>query len=299
MRKHPIIFGVLLLVILGISSFILAFGFSYIAGDRGFFHFRDRVAVVTVRGLITDSKNSVDQIKKFSEDSEVKAIVIRIDSPGGGVAASQEIYDAVLSAKKKKKVVASMGSVAASGGYYIACAAEKVIANPGTVTGSIGAIMHFSNIEELVKKVGLKSSVVKSGKFKDIGSPFRDMTDSEKELIQAVIDDIYDQFLGAVSANRGISKDELRSIADGRILTGRQALKLKLVDENGDLESAIELAAKLAGISGKPEVVYSKEKALNLWKYLADEMTSTMFRKMKEEMSGAGYYFISNIPQPN
>lgn len=299
MRKHPIILGILLLVVLGIASFMLGFGLSYLAGEGGFFHFRDKVAIVTVRGIITDSKNSVDQIKKYSEESDVKAIVVRIDSPGGGVAASQEIYDSVLNARKKKKVVASMGSVAASGGYYIACAADRIVANPGTVTGSIGAIMHFSNVEELVKKVGLKSSVVKSGQYKDIGSPFRNMTDSERQLIQDVINDIYDQFLEAVSINRGISKDELRKVADGRILTGRQALNLKLVDDNGDLEFAVQTAAKLAGIKGKPEVVYSKEKVLNIWKYIADEMTSTMFRKMKEEMAGSGYYLISKIPQPN
>ena len=131
MRKHPIILGVVLLVFLGISSFIFAFGFSYIAGDRGFFHLKDKIAVVSIKGIITDSKNSVEQIKKYSEDGDIKALIVRIDSPGGGVAASQEIYDSILAAKKKKKIVASMGSVAASGGYYIACAADKIVANPG------------------------------------------------------------------------------------------------------------------------------------------------------------------------
>jgi protease IV len=299
MRKHPIILGIVLLVFLGISSFIFGFGFSYVAGERGFFHLKDRVAVVPIRGIITESKNPVEQIKKYSEDADIKAIVIRIDSPGGGVAASQEIYDSILMAKKKKKVVASMGSVAASGGYYISCAADKIVANPGTVTGSIGAIMHFSNVEDLVKKIGYKSSVVKSGRYKDIGSPFRDMTEPEKQLIQGVIDDIYDQFLEAVSINRGIAKDELRTIADGRILTGRQALGLRLVDVTGDLESAVNLAAELAGIKGKPEVVFPKEKVLNFWKYIADEMTSSMFQKMKEEMSGPGFYLISDIPKPH
>jgi protease-4 len=297
-RKHPIILGVVLLAFLGISSFIFAFAFNYVAADRGLFHLRDKVAVVPVKGIITDSKNSVEQIKKYSEDADVKALVVRIDSPGGGVAASQEIYDSILTAKKKKKVVASMGSVAASGGYYIACAADKIVANPGTVTGSIGAIMHFSNVEELVKKVGYKSSVVKSGRYKDIGSPFRDMTESEKQLIQGVIDDIYDQFLDAVSINRKISKDELRAIADGRILTGRQALGLRLVDSTGDLEAAVNLASELAGIKGKPEIIYPKEKVFNFWKYIAEDLTSVMFQKMKEEAAGSGFYLISDIPQP-
>lgn len=298
MRKHPIILGVVLLVFLGIASFIFGFGFSFFAGDGSYFSLKEKVAVVPIKGIITDSKNSVDQIKKYSEDRDVKALVVRIDSPGGGVAASQEIYDSILTAKKKKKVVASMGSVAASGGYYIACAADKIVANPGTVTGSIGAIMHFSNVEELVRKVGYKSSVIKSGQYKDIGSPFRDMTEPEKQLIQNVIDDIYDQFLDAVSINRGISKDELRTIADGRILTGRQALGLRLIDFTGDLESAVNLASELAGIKGKPEVVYPKEKVFNFWKYIAEEVTSTMLQKIQEEVSGPGFYLISDIPQP-
>ena len=158
--------------------------------------------------------------------------------------------------------------------------------------------MHFSNVEDLIKKIGLRSSVVKSGKYKDIGSPFREMTGEEKRLIQDVIDDIYDQFLDAVSVNRNIPKDKLKKIADGRIFTGRQALELKLVDSNGDLESSIDLAAKLSGIKGKPEVVYSKEKTFNLLKYIADEMSSSVSRKMKEEMAGAGFYFLSGASQP-
>ena len=143
MKTHPFLFGIFLLVILGFSTFLLVFFVSYYAGDKGIFHLRDRVAVITVNGIITDSKNTVDQINKFGEDGGIKALVLRIDSPGGGVAASQEIYESVLNLKKKKKVVASMGSVAASGGYYIACAADQIVANPGTVTGSIGAINAF------------------------------------------------------------------------------------------------------------------------------------------------------------
>lgn len=286
MRKHPFLFGILLLLIIGFISFIILFGLAGWKTGGGFLTARDRIGVVLVKGIITESKPTVDQLKKYGEDSNVRAVVVRIDSPGGGVAASQEIYDAVSSLRKKKKVVSSMGSVAASAGYYVACAADKIVANPGSVTGSIGALMHFSNLEDLLKKIGLKSSVIKSGKFKDIGSPVREMTAEEKQLIQGVIDDIYDQFLTTVSQMRKIPKEKLRPIADGRIFTGRQALKLGLVDELGDMEHSIDLAVKLSGIKGKPEVIYPKEKGLTIWKMIVDDMAGALINRIREEAMG-------------
>jgi protease-4 len=205
------------------------------------------------------------------------------------VVSSQEIYKAVLALKKKKNVVVSMGSVATSGGYYVACAADKIVANSGTITGNIGVVVHFSNVEELLKKIGLKPSIVKSGRYKDIGSPLREMTRDEKRLIQEVVDDIYDQFLEAVSLNRNISKEKAASIADGKIFTGRQALKMGLVDFLGDKEYAINLAAKLSGIKGKPEVVYPKEKSLKLWKYILKETVSSIVSELRKECSGISY----------
>lgn len=173
---------------------------------------------------------------------------------------SEEIYQAVRELRKKKKVVASMGAVAASGGYLVACGAEKIMANPGTITGSISALMHFANIEELLKKVGVKSQVVKSGKFKDMGSPLREMTAEEKELLQLVVDDIFDHFLDIIVKERKIPKEKLKEMADGRIFTGRQAKALGLVDELGGLDEAVKLAAQSAGLKEKPEAIYAPRK---------------------------------------
>ncbi len=289
MKRHPVIFGVFLLVLIFVLFFLVVFGITIFTEDRSVFSLRDKIGIVTIGEVIRDSSPIVDQLVKYGKDDSVKAVVLRVDSPGGGVVPSQEIYDAVLSLKKKKKVVVSMGSVATSGGYYVACAADKIVANPGTITGSIGVIVHFSNVEELFKKIGLRPTIIKSGKYKDIGSPFRDMTADEKRLIQKVVDDIYDQFLEAISLNRKISKDKVAEIADGRIFTGRQALKIGLVDFLGDKEYAINLAAKLSGIKGEPEMVYPKEKGLKLWKYIVKKMVSTLVNEWREESSGISY----------
>ena len=289
MRKHPVIFGLFLLVLIFILFFIFVYGVSTFTGDKSSFSLENKIGVVTLEGIIKDSSPVVDQLVKYSKDDSIKAVVLRIDSPGGGVVPSQEIYKTVLALKKKKHVVVSMGSVATSGGYYVACAADKIVANPGTITGSIGVIVHFSNVEELLKKIGLKPSIVKSGRYKDIGSPLREMTRDEKRLIQEVVDDIYDQFLEAVSLNRKISKEKAASIAEGKIFTGRQALKMGLVDFLGDKEYAINLAAKLSGIKGKPEVVYPKEKRLKLWRYILTETVSAIVSEFRKECSGISY----------
>jgi len=299
MKRHPFLAGILILLTVGFLAFLIFFGITSAAGGRGFSPFRDRVGVVPIKGIIMESKSVVELINKYGEDERVKAIVVRIDSPGGGVSASQEIFDALSTVKKKKKVVASMGSVAASGGYYIACAADRIVANPGTLTGSIGALMPFANVEELLKKVGLKSAVIKSGKYKDIGAPTREMTPEERALLQGVVDDIYDQFLGTVSASRNISVEELRPVADGRIFTGRQALKMGLVDELGDMERSVGVAANLAGIKGKPEVVYPKEKSVSVWRFIADEMASSILNRLRDEAEKASYQGASWIPLVN
>ncbi|MBE9546550.1 MAG: signal peptide peptidase SppA [Proteobacteria bacterium] len=293
MRKHPVIFGMFLLVAIFVLFFIIVFGIATFTGERSSFSLRDKVAMVMVEGVIKDSSPVVDQLIKHGKDNSIKAVVLRIDSPGGGVVPSQEIYKAVLSLKKKKKVVVSMGSVAASGGYYIACAADKIVANPGTITGSIGVIAHFSNMEELLKKIGLKPSTIKSGRYKDVGSPLREMTPEEERLIQGVVDDIYDQFIESISANRNISKETIAGIADGRIFTGRQALKMGLVDFLGDRGYAINLAAKLSGIKGEPEVVYPAEKEFKLWRYIVSEMVSTVVSELREKGSGISYLYLN------
>ncbi|MEC4670167.1 MAG: signal peptide peptidase SppA [Nitrospirota bacterium] len=217
----------------------------------------DRIALIRIEGVILDSKETVRELKEFGESSTVKAIVLRIDSPGGGVVPSQEIHDAVKRVRNKnnKTVVASMGTVAASGGYYIASATDRIMANPGTLTGSIGVIMELTNLQGLFKKIGVENVVVKSGRYKDIGSPFRKMTPEDRRILQAVMDDVHGQFIEAVAEGRSLDISEVRRLADGRIFTGRQAKDVKLVDELGNLDDAIRLAADMVGIEGEPKVV--------------------------------------------
>lgn len=281
MRKHPVTLGLCLLLLVGLFFLLLIALMGSLFGQRTL-TWGEHVGVVTIEGVIRDSQETSRQLDAFGKDSSIKAVVIRIDSPGGGVTSSQEIYDAVLAVKKKKKVVASMGSLAASGGYLIACAADRIVANPGTVTGSISAIMHFANAEELLKKIGLKSSVVKSGRFKDIGSPTRPMTDDEKALIQSLVDDTYDQFLEVVARGRRIPKEDLRTMADGRLFTGRQAQKLGLVDELGDLNHTIRLAGTLSGIKGEPDVIYSGKKKVTFWEMILQQAFISLVGELKK-----------------
>ncbi len=217
----------------------------------------DRIALIRVEGVILDAKQTVDDLKKFGDNTSVKAIVLRIDSPGGAVVPSQEIHDAVkrLRTKTNKAVVASMGTVAASGGYYVAVATDRIIANPGTLTGSIGVIMELANVEGLLKKIGVESIVVKSGRHKDLASPFKKMSEEDRRILQGVMDDVHQQFIEAVAEGRSLDVGEVRRLADGRIFTGRQAKDVKLVDDLGDLQAAINAAADLAGIEGEPKVV--------------------------------------------
>ena len=221
---------------------------------------KSKVALIRIEGPILDSTNAVDEIKEYGKDSAIKAIILRIDSPGGAVAPSQEIYSEVKKAAAKKKVVVSMGSIAASGGYYIASPATRIIANPGTLTGSIGVIMEIPNIEGLMNKIGIRTEVIKSGKNKDIGSMFRTMKKEERALLQGLMDNVHEQFIRAVAEGRKKKIEDVRAIADGRVFTGEQALSYGLVDELGTLEDATRVAAKLAGIREEPEVVSKKDK---------------------------------------
>ncbi len=223
---------------------------------------QDRVALIRVEGVIIDAQATISELKHYSENPLVKAIVLRIDSPGGGVVPSQEIHDAVKRVKNKsnKAVIASMGTVAASGGYYIAAATDRIIANPGTLTGSIGVIMEMANFEGLLKKVGVEGVVIKSGRFKDVGSPLRKMSDEERKLLQSVMDDVHHQFIQAVADGRSLEVSDVEPLADGRIYTGRQAKEARLVDELGDLDDAIHIAADIAGMEGEPKVVEPRKR---------------------------------------
>ena len=219
------------------------------------------IAIVNIHGMLMDSRDIVQQLSDYRHNPQIQGVILRIDSPGGAVAPAQEIYSEILKLRANHKTVyASMGAVAASGGYYIACAADYVLANPGTLTGSISAVMALNNIEELTKKIGVKPNIIKSGKFKDLGSPLRAMTPEEHILLQGVVNDVHEQFVQAIARGRGLPLSEINRIADGRIMTGQQALKLNLIDEVGGLEKTIDLLAKKIGIVGKPKVIEQKEK---------------------------------------
>ncbi len=294
MRKHPVFFGMLILLVLGFVFYFAIYKAGFYSGKNKGFSLRDKIGVVSVEGVINDSMDITDQLDEFAKDDSIVAVVLRVDSPGGGVAVSQEIYDAVVELRKTKKVVASMGSVAASGGLLVACGADKIVANPGTITGSISAIMEFANLEELLKKIGLKASVVKSGQYKDIGSPLRDMTPEEKVIIQDLVDDIYNQFVDVIVKERKLPREKVIAIADGRVFSGRKAKELGLVDYLGDMKSAAKLASKLAGKDGKYDLVYPAQKRTSVFDYFLESAVTHISSSLKEKIeskSGISYLY--------
>ena len=283
MKRKRIFIGLGVIAALLIFFFAIIFFIGrYSGGKSSRFAFGDRIAIVEVKGVITQSSGIIEELQQYFEDDGVKAIILRIDSPGGGVGPAQEVHREILKIKSKKKVVTSMGSVAASGGYYIACASDLIIANPGTITGSIGVIMQFSNFEELLKKIGIKGVVLKSGEHKDIGSPFREMTPEEKKIMQEVLDNVHQQFIQAVADGRKLDRSKVLQIADGRILTGEQAKNLGLVDKMGNLQDTIDITAKMVGIEGKPNVLYPKRR-ISIWELLMRDMASAIVDVLNEK----------------
>ncbi|MFN0156758.1 MAG: signal peptide peptidase SppA [Bacteroidota bacterium] len=221
----------------------------------------DKIALVEVDGIIVDSEDIVRQLKEHRENSSIKAILIRIESPGGGVVASQEIYEEVRKTRDSgKPVVASMGSVAASGGYYVACGASRLVANPGTLTGSIGVISEFLQLEDALTKLGVGVKVIKSGRLKDAGSPARAMTEDDEKYFQELIDDIHRQFVDVVERERSLEHEQAVELADGRVFTGIQAVELGLIDTIGTYEDAVQITADLAGIEGDPAIVKERKR---------------------------------------
>jgi len=284
-KKHSILMVIIILGIVVIFLGLLMGIIVAIAGPSLGLSFGEKIGIIFIKGPIRDASSTLFQLDTFKKDKKIKAIILRIDSPGGGVGPSQEIYREITRTRKVKKVVASMGSVAASGGYYIASAAHKIVANPGTITGSIGVIMEFVRLEELLKKLGVGLEVLKTGEFKDIGSPHREMSDREKALVKDLIFDIKDQFVLAVAKGRNLSREKVDQIADGRILTGAQAEKLGLVDMLGNFQDAVELAKKMTGIRGEPILVYPKRRGYKFWDYLFEDTIRALIRTLKNELN--------------
>ena len=230
------------------------------------------IGIVEINGMILSSKEIIKDIKIFREDAAIKAIILRIDSPGGGIGPSQEIFREIMKIKTDKKIIASMGSVAASGGYYIASATDGIMANSGTITGSIGVIMEYANLMEIAKKIGISPVVIKSGEYKDMGSPLRDLGESEKKLFQELVDDLHLQFVTDVANSRKMDIQTISSLADGRVYTGQKAVTLKLIDRIGNLDDAVQWAGELAGIDGEVKPVYPREDKITFFKNLADTL---------------------------
>jgi protease-4 len=291
MRKHPVLLGFMVLGVLVGLLVISLLALSYLTSEEESFWGREKVAILEIKGVILDPQPVVEKLVKLRKNEKVKAIVLRIDSPGGGVGPAQEIYAEVKKAQREKKVVVSMGSVAASGGYYIACAADRILANPGSITGSIGVIVESLNVEDLFQRLGLRSMVVKSGKHKDMGSPFRPMTQEEKKLLQGVLDSVHGQFIRAVAEGRKLPVEKVRQLADGRIFSGEQAKALGLVDEMGNLEDTIVLAARMAGIRGEPEVMYPEKKRFSLLDLLLQEAVQNILDGLRERSALKFWYY--------
>ncbi len=293
MRKSSVVLagGVLVLILVVLLGSIA--WFSHLRGGDSGLIFGEKVAVVEIKGIIANAQPTIENLAEFSDDDSVKAVVLRIESPGGGVAPSQELYMEVRRTAERKPVVASMGSVAASGGYYVAAAAQKIYANPGTITGSIGVILQFTNLEELFKKIGFRMETVKSGTYKDVGNPSRKMTPEERAYLQEMIGNVHQQFVRDVAQGRHMQVEQVQGVADGRIFTGEQAKELGLVDELGNLKDAIAAAAKMGAIEGKPKVVYPEKEKRSVLDYLLNRLSENLVYHLQEYM---GLILLPPVP---
>ena len=296
-RRHPYLFSFLIfstLITIAVVSILLLVttamkraGLSDLVIEPG----DGKVGVVEIRGVITESKDILNLIKRFRENDDIKSIIIRIDSPGGVIGPSQEIYREIRKTTPEKKIIASMGSIAASGGYYIAAATNGIVANPGTITGSIGVIMAYTNFRAVLDKIGMVPVVIKSGTFKDMGSPTKEMSPEEKEVLQAFVDQAHEQFVSAIAEGRNMDIDHVKALADGRIYTGEEAVKQGLVDRLGNFEDAIEWAGQLGGIQGRVSTVYKREEKFSFLKYIMESTLSNLANRLTRQDVFGGYLY--------
>jgi len=291
-RRHPFLFFILVFTTIVAVTTVLTSIMGMLDKEKRELRFGEKVGVIEIEGMMTDAREIIDQIKTFRERESIKAILLRINSPGGPVGPAQEIYREIEKTVEEKKVVASLGSIAASGGYYVASAADRIMANPGTITGSIGVIMGYTNFQELFQKIGLSPVVIKSGEYKDLASPVREMSEKEREILQTFTDNIHTQFIEDVAKGRGKSPDAIRKIADGRIFSGETAKQHGLVDRLGNRADAVEWAGRLGGIKGKIRSVYPPEKKLPIVEYLMD-MAAARLKATMQEMTSVtpGYIY--------
>ncbi len=287
--KRPSVFVIVLATIGGLAllSFLSFISLIFILVLKGNVHTDsissgEGIGIVSIEGLIASADKTLEILRDFEQNEDVKAIIVRIDSPGGAVGASQEIFQALKQIDQQKPVVASLVNTAASGAFYIACGARYIISNPGTVTGSIGVIMKLPNISGLLEKLGIRTTVIKSGKLKDLASITRDLTEEERKVLKTVLDDVHEQFIRDVATGRGLNFEKVKEIADGRIFSGRQALELKLVDELGNFQTAIKKASSFGKIKGTPRLIYpQKDKLTAIKEILEDSGASIILRFLK------------------
>ncbi len=270
-RKRKALFVILALI-------VLIFFVSLLKGLPGKGQ-EEQIGVVDIEGVISDGKEVMEEVVRFKEDDAIKGVILRIDSPGGAVGPTQEIYREVIKLREKKKVFVSMGTACASGGYYIAAAAEKIYANPSTITGSIGVIMQLMIMEDVLKKLGLQSNTIKAGKYKDVGSPFRRMTESEKAYMDGIVNSIYEQFIKDIAEGRGMDVEAVRKAAQGRIYTGAQAKELGLVDSLGNFYDVVDDLKDDLGIEGEP-ILIRAEKPFSFRKWLFSSLAQELINGM-------------------
>ncbi len=297
-QSHPVLAGFLLLAGIafiffgGITFFIIKLTHH---GSSDIFISRPGIGIIELKGVITSSEQTIANLLKFKNNNNVKAIVVRIDSPGGAVGASQEIYREIKRVDKVKPIVASMGSVAASGGYYSAIGAEKIVASPGTLTGSMGVILKFANLEQIFNKIGYKSEIIKSGKFKDMGSPGRSLTPDERVMLQELLDNVHGQFIRAIAESRNLAEEDVKKIADGRIFSGEQAVDLGLVDSLGNFTDAVQLAASLGGLpDSDPYLIYPEKNEFNLLRMVSGEKGEALLNLLEKPDPVLAYQWLVN-----
>jgi len=284
--------GVLALFLVGI--FATLFLSLHTEQQDGFSGFGDKIGVVDLEGVILSPKDAVEQLRKFADDSTIKAIVLHVNSPGGGAAASEEIYREVLRIRneKKKRIVASIETVGASGAYYVASATNKIFADNASIVGSIGVIAEWYNYEELLKWAKLQAITLKAGEFKDTGSPTRPMTPEERAYLQGLIDNMHTQFIHSVAVGRKMKDDEVRALANGKVWTGQEAMPLKLVDQIGDFRAAIEDTAKYVGIKGEPSIVRPEKRRQGLLELMFGDASEYLPDPAKALQTNVGFYYL-------
>lgn len=290
-RRHPFLFFSLVMSAIAGTVIVAVLAALVLGSSDTTFDYGEKVGLVEINGVIVDARSILEQLEQLRKDERVKSLVVRIDSPGGAVGPSQEIYREIQKTRLEKKVIASLGSVAASGGYYIAAAADGIVASPGTVTGSIGVLMAFTDYRELLGKIGLKPVVIKSGEYKDMGSGARDMTEAERDVLTGLTHQIHEQFIRDVAAGRKMDPATVRAVADGRIFTGETFQAMGFIDRTGNYADAVDWAADLGGITGAVSTLSLEKKPFSFLDYIAGTVLEQTLQRWIAPSLFPGYLY--------